>query len=192
MCGRYGLALTADEFYRTYNAQAPLGFTANDRISAGKPGTVIRLNADSEREALTLPWGSTLHDGKPLLNARGETVATKPTFRAAFALGRVLVPATAFWERGHRMHLKHHPFALAGIAGGDRFWIVTAAASPATRAVHDRVPVVLEPGDWDQWLAPDARAYDLLRAHEGVRTNLAAARTFQTIVAQSSLFARLG
>lgn len=104
------------------------------------------------------PW-----DGKPLFNARAETLADKPTFRPYLGR-RVLVPATAYIEwrkQGKARHRNHihmkskEIFAFAGVLEKDHFAIVTCAPAPEIAAIHDRMPVILDgEAAEDAWLDP--------------------------------------
>jgi putative SOS response-associated peptidase YedK len=136
----------------------------------------VRETSRGERELALYRWGlvpSWAKDPniKGTFNARAETVATKPTFRAAFARWRVLVPVDAFyeWKRTDRWR---QPYAFKRADGepvvfaGLREWwkgpdgnelrtatIITTEAGP-DMPIHDREPVVLERRDWDLWLDP--------------------------------------
>jgi putative SOS response-associated peptidase YedK len=105
----------------------------------------------------------------PHINARAETVHEKPLFREAFAKRRALIPATGFFEWQKRADGKQpyrfqredlEPFAFAGIwefARLDGKEILSAAIivgepNPLAAAVHDRMPVILDPEDYDRWL----------------------------------------
>lgn len=114
-------------------------------------------------------------------NARAETVATKPFFRGAFRARRLLVPVDGFyeWARVPGQARKQpyffrradgDPVVLAGLweywhRGEDRRRTATVLTAPAgpDMPVHDRQPVVLEPGSWDRWLDPDVDDVDTLR-----------------------------
>ncbi len=138
-----------------------------------------------EREAAMSRWGlipswsKELQAGPPMINARGETIADKPSFRTATRRRRCLIPADGFYEwqksagstkkQPYYIHYcDDRPFAFAGLweswtakdrAAGDALTIesctiVTTAASNALTALHDRMPVILEPGDYELWLDP--------------------------------------
>ena len=139
---------------------------------------VIRLRADASRELSLLRWGlvpSWAQDpsiGQRMINARAETVASKPSYRAAFRRRRCLVPADGYyeWQKAGRakqpyyIRLRDEPlFAMAGLweqwhdTGGElweTFAIITTEANQATRAIHDRMPVILSQQDYAQWLDP--------------------------------------
>jgi putative SOS response-associated peptidase YedK len=124
-----------------------------------------------------------------MINARGETVAEKPSFRTALRKRRCLIPADGYYEwkkegkekRPFHIHLpKNRVFALAGLweswsggavnkgepdAGGknavgesagplETCTIITTDANAATRDIHDRMPVILDESDYDEWLDP--------------------------------------
>jgi putative SOS response-associated peptidase YedK len=111
--------------------------------------------------------------GNKLINARAETVAEKPAFRAAFKARRCLIPTGGFFEwratgAKHKQpfHIRMRdgcPFALAGLwerwhgADGEPVEtcaILTPEANALVRPVHDRMPVILAPGDYGTWLNP--------------------------------------
>jgi putative SOS response-associated peptidase YedK len=123
-------------------------------------------------------WASNRSIGARLFNARAETVGTKPAFRAAARARRAVVPVAGFYEwaavPGRRRRVPwffdRSDGRLLGLAALFETWrdpaaapsaptlltctVVTTAAGPDVGAVHDRMPVVLEPEDWDRWLDP--------------------------------------
>ncbi|PRP92218.1 putative SOS response-associated peptidase YedK [Enhygromyxa salina] len=132
-------------------------------------------------------WGFAMgaKPGKLVINARAETVATKPMFRAAFARTRCLIPADGFFEWQRREHERqpwwfHRPersallFAAlvdppASPDAAARFSIVTVPASEDLRWIHDRMPAIVDPEAVRTWLFADPRrAHELLgdREHE--------------------------
>lgn len=132
------------------------------------------------RWGLVPSWAKDRSIGSRLINARAETVAEKPSFRRSFASRRLLVPMDGFYEwmrppsgRGPKQPVFVHradgaPLAAAGLwsawrdperADEDEAWLhtcalVTTSANALMAPVHDRMPVVLERGDWDEWLDP--------------------------------------
>src|SRR5678816_1428446 len=111
-----------------------------------------------------------------MINARAETVASKPSFRAAFKSRRCLVPASQFYEwtktttpkQPYLLRCTDAPaFLMAGLweswtdkATGEvveTFTIVTTAANDVVHPVHDRMPVILPRADWSKWLDPTNR-----------------------------------
>jgi putative SOS response-associated peptidase YedK len=119
-----------------------------------------------------------------LINARAETIAEKPAFRAACRERRCLVPATGFfeWTKDARdaklpwyiFRADGAPLVMAGVwqdwtgPDGTRLTccaLVTTAANDPMRALHHRMPVVLEPADWPLWLGEAGKgAARLMRA----------------------------
>jgi putative SOS response-associated peptidase YedK len=115
-------------------------------------------------------WYKTPTDGPLLINARAETIAEKPAFRAACRERRCLIPASGFYEwtrleDGTRLpwyitRRDGAPLALAGIwqdwardgAALTTCAIVTTGANAAMAPIHHRIPVVLEQEDWPLWL----------------------------------------
>lgn len=111
-------------------------------------------------------WYKTPADGPLIINARAETVATKPAFREAVRSRRCLVPASGFYEwsegpKGERLpwyfvRQDGAPMALAGLwqrwQDIDTVAIVSTAAGAGMAGLHHREPVILEPADWPLWL----------------------------------------
>ncbi len=124
---------------------------------------------DVMRWGLIPAWAKEARFGARTINARAETVAEKPAFRAAFRARRCLVPADGFYEwTGPRkcrrpLYIRRadgHPLALAGLwerhrEFGRSFTIITTGPSAWMSAIHQRMPAILEPGDWDAWLSAD-------------------------------------
>ena len=113
--------------------------------------------------------------GNSLINARSETAASKPTFRDSFRRRRCLIAADGFYEwkkigkqkQPYLIHMSDdRPFAFAGLwdrwgDDAERFescTILTTAANSLLRDLHERMPVILDPDDYDRWL--DASASD--------------------------------
>lgn len=124
------------------------------------------------RWGLVPSWAKDLAMGARLINARAETVAEKPSFRSAFRHRRCLVVADGFYE-WQRQERKKQPFyfrlldgQLFAFAGLWECWknpegetvvsctILTTEANELMRPIHDRMPVILDPKDYDLWLDP--------------------------------------
>lgn len=161
-------------------------FPPRPNIAPTQPIAIIRRGDRRTREFALARWGfipswakkdhQQRMKGRPLINARGETVADKPTFRAAFRRRRCLVPADGFYEwrteDGARQPYLIEPaeggvFALAGIwetavdsDGGeiDTAAILTIAAGEELLALHDREPVVITRSNYDRWIDPDEKS----------------------------------
>lgn len=132
------------------------------------------------RWGLVPSWAKDVSIGSRLINARAETAAEKPAFRSSLARRRVIVPMDGFYEwqppavpRGPKQPYFVHradgrPIAAAGlwatwrdpsVADESAAWLhscalLTTSANAVMAPVHDRMPVVLEPADWDEWLDP--------------------------------------
>ena len=153
---------------------------------------VVRLNRDSgSREFALLRWGLVpfwAKEAKPAystINARAEEVARKPAFREALKKRRCLVPADAFYEWQRKDAKGKKPFAIALKSGEpyaltglwerwqpkegealETFTILTTDPNSLMEPIHNRMPVILEPRDYDRWLEPGDPArppVDLLR-----------------------------
>jgi putative SOS response-associated peptidase YedK len=136
----------------------------------------VRLDPQSGNRQLSFlrwglipSWALEPGMGNRLINARAETVASKPAFREAFKNGRCLILADGFYEwkktpngkRPYYIRLANDkPFAFAGLAepwrrgerSTDSCTIITTDANDLTRDIHDRMPVILSPSDYDLWL----------------------------------------
>ena len=159
---------------------------------------VIRLNRDTgEREIVMMRWGLIPYFAKAAadfkgfstINAKAETVQEKALWRGPFQKRRCLVPADGFYEwlkldpktrQPFAYSLRDgYPFAFAGLwdawkdpANGEylqTFAIITTTANELTGKVHDRMPVILNPKDYDRWLergTAEQPPVDLLRPYE--------------------------
>lgn len=179
MCSRYADTVAPDAlraFFRVVGGQAPGGVVAptdGARVIRRHPDTG-RWQADTLRWGVVPAWAPDPSVGVRAFNARAETLAVKPTFKDALVRRRALVPAAAYYEWGDdgRGGRQAHtltaadgaPLAFAGLwegwrdrASGDwlrTFTLITTAANPDVRPLHDRMPVILAPGDWARWLEP--------------------------------------
>ncbi len=140
-------------------------------------GGVRRL--DPYRWGLIPTWAKDMGIGSRMINARSETVATKNAFKSSFAKRRCIIPADGFYEwtpapAGEKrkqpwfIHRPdHEPFAFAGLwsewKGKDRHGesvtvrsttILTGEANSKMSELHDRMPIILPPSAWDEWLDP--------------------------------------
>jgi putative SOS response-associated peptidase YedK len=192
MCGRYWITSPADVLisrFRVRGEATPLHPRWN--AAPGQELPVVRLAAAGERRLEPMRWGlvpewasDPADAGRPI-NARAETAATKPSFREAFRRRRALVPADGFYEWKRYGHaavpfgfraVSKEPFAIAGLWDEWRpregpplrtFALLTTAASADVAFVHDRMPVILEPGAEELWL--DQGLEDAARLAEVLR-----------------------
>lgn len=191
MCGRYILTATPEELAALYGYIDGEWFPPRHNIAPTQPIAVVRVIEGKRRFAL-VRWGLVpgwVEDpGKfsLLINARGESIATKPSFKSAFRYRRCLVPASGFyeWQRvaggGKQPFLirrrDRQPMAFAGLwetwmgkdgSEIDSACIVTTGANQVLAPIHDRMPVIIGSGDHDRWLDvgnhPAQSVEDLLR-----------------------------
>jgi putative SOS response-associated peptidase YedK len=162
-------------------------FTPAYNIAPTQPvATVVVATPGLARELVWMHWGlvpSWAKDrsaGSRMINARAETVAQKPAYRAAFRRRRCLVLADGFYEwqrldgkkRPYFIHLHDdRPFAFAGLwehwqgAEGETLQscaLVTTEANALMRPIHDRMPVILPEDDYARWLDPSLVAPESL------------------------------
>lgn len=168
MCGRYSLEARADEIAEAFAAAEAFAFEARYNIAPTQNAPVVRVDpATGERRVAALRWGlpSQADNPRPLINARSETVDSKPSFRDAFRSRRCVVPATGFYEWQklgsarqpfHIQRTDHGLFAFAGIWERDAFAILTTGANRTVAGIHDRMPVILAPETYSAWLESDA------------------------------------
>jgi putative SOS response-associated peptidase YedK len=197
MCGRFTLRTPVAVLIEHFDLgvrgdrQLPL-FEARYNIAPTQEILVVRSNPEvGQRTADTMRWGlipSWSKDAKggsgpPMINARAETLATKPMFRSAVRQHRCLIPADGFYEwqqtaggsRGKKQPYFIHrpddgPFAFAGLWDVwkqpnsepsnkpltiESCTIVTTEANATLRELHERMPVVLAPSDYAKWLDPN-------------------------------------
>ena len=185
MCGRFALTLPPEAVraYARYDDQP--NFPARYNIAPTQPIAIVRLEEGARRFALAR-WGflpAFVKDPKDfplIINARAEGIDTKPSFRSAIRRRRCLVPADGFYEwrrigRARQPYLIRRPdrgaIAFAGLwetwhsaDGGeiDTACIITTAANATVAALHERMPVILAPSDFDTWLDPHAGGQDVL------------------------------
>ena len=173
-----------DAEVRDPQALADLGPRYN--VAPTQPIEVIVQRDDGRflelhRWGLVPSFAKNISAGNRMINARAETIATSPAFRASFARRRCIIPADGFyeWRRegGRKQPFLIHatddrPLAFAGVwapwrdpAGGD--WVLSAAvvttsANGVVGQLHNRMPVILEPSEWAIWTDPEIRDPGLL------------------------------
>jgi putative SOS response-associated peptidase YedK len=186
MCGRFTLRSSMADVAKAFGIAvdaAPPRFN----IAPTQAVAAVRTNDAQQRELCRLKWGllpswsddATL--GNRLINARAETVATKPAFRQAFKSRRCLVVADGFyeWQKCGRQKQPYYirlkddrPFGFAGLwerwsrAGQtvDSCAIITTEANELVSPIHNRMPVIVPPEAYDLWLSPQAEELELLQA----------------------------
>lgn len=177
MCGRFTQTHSAESLARTFQlADIPQQAPRYNIAPTQTVAAVIHSEGTAERTFKSFRWGLIPSWAKDtqiaakLINARSETVAEKPSFRSAFRRRRCLIVADGFYEWQAREDKKQpfyiqlengSPFAFAGLwetwkeATGDCIescTILTTEANETMRSLHARMPVILNPKDWDVWL----------------------------------------
>lgn len=185
MCGRYTLRVSPVELAEIFDSLRTIEWSPRYNIAPTQTVAAVRRATQSAtRELVLLKWGlipSWADDpkiGSSLINARAETVATKPAFRSAMKRKRCLIPADGFYEwqavpgqkakQPFYVGVRDLPvFAFAGLwehwtnpAGTpvETCTIITTDANELMQSVHTRMPVILDPGDYDLWLDCDGHA----------------------------------
>ena len=179
MCGRYAISLTLDQLAELFETEDRPNFGASWNAAPTQQLPVIRRGGQGEARLSLVRWGLVPHwsktgpdGGKPLINARSETAAQKPTFRSALQRRRALIPADGFYEWSRREDGSKQPWyisradgaamVMAGVwerwgEGADRldsFAILTHEAGPDIAHLHHRSPVFVEREDFTRWLDP--------------------------------------
>jgi len=180
MCGRYRLSRRKQLIEEHFDTSPwDDDWSPRYNIAPTQPVPVIRQHPkEPVRQISTMRWGLIPHWAKnaseaaSTINARSETAVTKPVFRDPMKFRRCMIPADAFYE-WKRTGTSKQPFcfevndgelfAFAGLWDGwknaEGQWIktcsiLTTTPNAVTSTVHDRMPVILDPGSYDLWLDP--------------------------------------
>ncbi len=183
MCGRFTLTVAADAVADAFGVEKPGQLAPRYNIAPSQPVAIVRMNADTARRELTLAqwglvpfWAKDPSIGNRMINARAETVAEKPAYRAAFKRRRCLIPADGFYE-WHKAGGSKTPYLVRmgsgevfGFAGLWESWtgpdgaelesctIVTTEPNSLVKGIHNRMPAIVAPEAYDLWL--DIRHHD--------------------------------
>lgn len=180
MCGRFNLTATPKQVKEAFDLPSLFDFHPNYNITPGQDVLAIvptdgGIDGNHYNQTVQLYWGlipSWSKDRKisqHLINARAETIAEKPSFRSAFQKRRCLIPATGFFEwqqteQGkqayHITKPEHEVFAFAGLwehweQSGETVYsctIITTSANELMLPIHSRMPVILDPQNYANWL----------------------------------------
>jgi putative SOS response-associated peptidase YedK len=175
MCGRYAVTSAPEAIRALFGYAEQPNFPPRYNIAPTQPIGIVRL-VEGKRQFALVRWGllpSWVKDPRSfslLVNARGESLADKPAFKAAMKYRRCLVPADGFYEwkatgtrkQPYYVHAKSgQPLAFAGLwetwtgPNGEEMEtaaIVTTRANRALADIHDRMPVVVSPDAFNLWL----------------------------------------
>ena len=187
MCGRFTLFEPDQVLAREFGVSDFPPRSPRYNIAPSQQITAVRATpSGSGREIALLRWGlipSWSKDpaaGNRLINARAETAREKPSFRNAFRRHRCLIPTSGFyeWQRQERgkqpyfIRMRNgHPFAFAGLwdrwespdeVAVETCTILTTAANDVLAPIHDRMPAIVAPREYDRWLDPSLKDPDAL------------------------------
>jgi len=192
MCGRYVLHGPPSRLRDYFDLRDCADWQARYNIAPQSDILVVRQRPGVGRVGQQVRWGlvprwaKDASIGLKLNNARAETVAEKPSFRASFERHRCLIPASGFYDwqavaqdgRTGKQPWYVCParedefFAMAGLLAAWRSpegpeivsaCVITTSANELMAPIHDRMPVLLEPAQFDAWLDPAWRDVELLK-----------------------------
>ena len=179
MCGRYTLITLADLVNCfPWITTMPEQIAPRYNIAPSQPILIVanddKFKFDHALWGLIPSWAKDPAIGSRMINARAETLDEKPAFRNALKRRRCLIPADGFYEwrkekAGGKTPMRIHrrdnkPFAFAGLW---ELWaddkgnevrsatIVTTEPNDLVRPIHDRMPAIVDPADYDKWLAAE-------------------------------------
>jgi putative SOS response-associated peptidase YedK len=196
MCGRYLLISPVEAMRRFFDVGGLLNLPPRYNIAPTQDAPVVRLDKQGRRELIPMRWGlvplwaKDLSMGARCINARAESISEKPAFRDAFAHRRCLVPTDGFFEWEKKGKAKQ-PWrigpaedglmALAGVwerwRGPDgavvrSYAVITTEANELVAPLHDRMPAVIPPAEFQEWLDADTsppRLQEMLRPYPASR-----------------------
>lgn len=178
MCGRFVLQSAAEIISHIFRlGRVDTVLSARFNIAPGQDIAIVMEEAGVRslvacRWGFLPSWAKDEKDGYKMINARAETIAEKPSFRKAFQRQRCLVVADGFYEwkdqegKKQPVYVKRKDGKPMGFAGLYNLWtgpggkkvctstIITTMANDLLAAVHDRMPVIALPEQFDQWLDP--------------------------------------
>jgi len=175
MCGRFSLTHSIETVGCTFRASGDINYPKRYNIAPSQRVPIVGSSDGKHRKMALMQWGlipSWARDasiGNRLINARAETIEEKPSFRMAYQSRRCIVPASGFYE-WKRYGSRKQPYyiqsaskgllALAGLweswNGPDgvvySFTIITTKPNELMKTIHDRMPVIIAPDYFEQWL----------------------------------------
>jgi putative SOS response-associated peptidase YedK len=194
MCGRFALKENPKKLAEQFQLSGELNLSPSWNIAPSSRICTITADEQDARHLRRMRWGlipawakdATI--GNKLANARGETVAEKPSFRSAFKYRRCIIPASGFYEWKAEKGIKQpwfislvsgEPMVFAGLwetwhprdgEPVESCCIITTEANDLMRPIHDRMPVILDAVQWREWLSPNMKQVDkllpMIRSHE--------------------------
>jgi putative SOS response-associated peptidase YedK len=189
MCGLYSFRKPPEEVKAMFAYPEQPNFPPRDHVAPAQPIAIVR-GEDDERHFGLVRWGfvpswtKEVKPGKPLINARSETVYEKPSFRHAIRRRRCLIPADGFYEwkgdvpgRKQPFHITQANDDLFAFGGIWEHWtspdgselesaaILTTEPNAMMARIHTRMPVVIKPENFSDWLdhsRPDGKSVEKL------------------------------
>lgn len=185
MCGRFYLDTLPDEAMEHFTIRSVPTFEVSYNVAPSQAALTVRNSKEGDREAVLLRWGlipfwaKDPKIGYKMINARSETAAEKPAFRAAWKKRRCLVAVSGFYEWCKQPEGPKQPYAITlkeqsvfAIAGLWESWrdadgnpletctLLTTEPNILMQDIHNRMPVILDPENFDAWLGgtPDEAA----------------------------------
>ena len=176
MCTRFALKTKPEDLQKLLGLEQALDWKPRYNLAPSQSiPAVIRPLENKKRELRSLRWGfhqTWAQGGRLLVNARSEDIQDKPFFQGSFEKWRCLIPMDGFYEwrhegketRPHYIHMtSQEPFAVAGIWSPqeegkqtvDCAAVLTTQSNFDIAFIHDRMPVILRPQDFEQWLDVD-------------------------------------
>ncbi|MGL1860935.1 MAG: SOS response-associated peptidase [Pseudodesulfovibrio sp.] len=178
MCGRFALGIPKIRLEECFSVAMPDDYAPRYNVAPGQEAVAVIAPDGAVRSAalrwgLVPSWAKETKVGFSMINARSETVFDKPAFRESVRSSRCLIPAQAFYEwkktgttkQPHALTINDMDvFAMAGITAHwedrttgeivDSFTILTCPPNTLMASIHDRMPVILPPDAWSDWLDP--------------------------------------
>ncbi len=188
MCGRFIRTTPIERYAALFSAHGSVELKPSYNIPPGGPILLARNKAKGGRELVALKWGLVPAWSKAprtdfsTINARAETVDEKPTFKSAFRFRRCLIASDGFieWQRAADKQKQpfwvgladRKPFAFAGLWERweregeilESCAIIVTQANALMRPIHDRMPVILSPDQYDAWMNPKETHVEALKS----------------------------
>jgi len=187
MCGRFTTTIDLEEIARYFKIKTTEGEYTPLYNAAPSQEIPVVLGKDNRKLAffrwgLIPSWAKDPGIGSKLINARAETLTEKPSFRRAYKQGRCLIPADSFfeWKKEGRNKTPYRIFmrnnSPLGMAGLWDIWsppgrpplyscaIITTKANSLLQPLHDRMPVIIRPQDYDLWLDTSVQEHAVLNS----------------------------